>query len=263
MILKRRARATVLWLVVALGACSSASNLVGPSEPTNVTVAIGQRPAPLSDPDATVPSPPTTVAPVDASIPIGAIAGGNQLVIIGDEVAWSASARGRGNGCRQLVPQGWAVEFATEPGRAVSFAHQVMADPRHRPGQVDVVVVMLGHRVIGSLDQFESELAQFVIKHADLPVILVTLAGTSSEADLDAVNAAIRQVGNDYSNAVVVDWAALVDDQGWLDDGGPRLTRSGSTALITSLAEVLGEAPIDSEGVCVDEIFVDDSEIVL
>ncbi len=238
------------------------------------TVAIGGLPEPLSD-RPTVPAPPTslsesvvtTTEPRADTIdgPVGEVATGNRLLMIGDGVLATIAPRFGGIGCDVLPGFGWVVEIAAEPGRFVGFGNEVL-DARLDRGagaDWDVVAVMLGNQYDDDADAFERELQILLERLAPRAVVLYTV----SEVDerLDEVNRIIRAQGRTHPNVVVVDWAeaTAAEPERLLDGDGPAPTPEGSGRLVLFTAAALGEAPGTGEGTCLQPVFVDDSAIVL
>jgi hypothetical protein len=254
------------------------------------TVALGELPEPPSDgviPVGTVEgavesssttSTTSTVPRLDG--PVGEVADGNRLLLIGDSVLASSAPRNDGIACDVLTGFGWDVEVDAEPGRFVDFASAVL-DERLDPGaglDWDAAVIFLGNLFDGDLVGFEAELDAALTRLAPRPVVLYTLTGDS--VAVDELNEVIRSRVDVHPNIAIVDWAAHVaaeTDRELLDGDGPQLTEEGSGRIIVLLAGVLDRAPAPDAGApddstttseaptgeCLEPAFTDDSAIVL
>ena len=256
-------------------ACDGDDDATTSTQGVSGTVALGEIPEPLSDrPEPSVPpnlvadgttTTTTTepeVVPIDG--PIGEVADGDRLLIIGDRVLASTAPRFGGIACDVLPGFGWTVEIAAEPGRFIEFGDEVLdelLDPA-AGDDWDVVVVMLGNLFDGDLAGFEDDLTGLVERISPRPMIVFTLTEVDDEAEL---NDLIRALPDEYPNVVVIDWAELsaAEPDVLLEDGGPLVTEEGSGRLVLFMAAALGDAPGFGEGECLDPTFTDDSAIVL
>lgn len=241
---------------------------------------IGEVPGPVtgrtspSVPDLTAPttSTTTTIAPVDP--PIGAVADGDDVLLIGDDVLAELAERNDGPGCEVLTELGWDVEIAAERGRFVPFASQVL-DAR-LPDDPAVVGIMLGHRHDGSVQNYRTELNSAISSAAGRPVIVYTIGGVYPSPDVPnpdtsmrSLNGVIEQVDRDFPNVVVVDWneATEAEPDVLLVEGEPTPTGEGAERLAVLTAGALGEAPgrgaAGEPGECLESIFDSDDAIIL
>lgn len=247
------------------GGASTAPSVAGVPE----TVAIGGLPGPLSGvttptlPDISIDTPTTTDARRD---PIRGVLVdevlGHRLLLIGDTVLQATSPRAGGIMCDLVTGFGWDVVIEAERGRPVEFAGEVL-DEVLELDDWDVVGLMFGHHIPGTVDEFERSLDRALDRLGSRPVILYTAAEVGG--DQVAVNRIVRQRRQSRPNVVIVDWAAAVADEPdvLLDDGGPQPTTDGAGRLALLTAAALGSTPDGRPGSCLDPQFTDDSAIIL
>jgi hypothetical protein len=279
---RRRNRGTNAWLgvpafvAVALVACGGGDGDGETSSPQFVgvpeTVAIGGMPGPLSDaiaptmPDIT--SDVTTTTEPEPGADRDPITGplvdevlDHRLLLIGDTVLAATTPRAGGIMCDVVAGFGWDVAIEAEPGRPIEFAVDVLDE---RPtGDWDVVGLMFGHHVPGTIDEFERSLDTVLDRLGPRPVILYTVTETSAE-QVD-VNRVLRERVRSRPNVVLVDWAeaTALEPDVVLDDGGPSPSDEGAGRLALFTAALLGRTPSGEVGSCVEPLFTDDSAIVL
>jgi hypothetical protein len=259
------------FVAVALAACggdgeTSSPQFVGVPE----TVAIGGMPGPLSD--ASAPTMPDITIDVTTTTESGAgrdpITGllvdevlEHRLLLIGDTVLAATTPRAGGIMCDVVAGFGWDVAIEAEPGRPIEFAADVLDE--RQTDDWDVVGLMFGHHLPGTIDEFERALDTVLDRLAPRPVIVYTVTETSAE-QVD-VNRVLRERVRSRPNVVLVDWAeatALEPDE-LLDDGGPAPSDEGAGRLALFTAALLGRTPDGAAGACVEPQFTDDSAIVL
>ncbi len=247
-------RVTLLLCVVAsVSACGVSAGETGS---TTTQLAIGELPAPVTDPPSTVGSTragsTTTLAPEDR---VGVRADGNRIILIGDSVMASTSRRYSNDMCNALVPLGWQVEVDAETGRFIEFGRKVL-DKRLSAGW-DVSVILLGNNYAENQDKYRTQLEQLVERLSPNPVLLLTV--TEFKPSRAKVNEVILQMAATHDNVSVVDWAmATKDDPDLTGADGLHLTTKGRQALAEIVALTLGDAP-EQPGDCLKTSFSDDS----
>ncbi len=247
-------RVTLLLCVVAsLSACAGTAN---GADTTTTQLAIGELPAPVTDPPSTVSTTragsTTTLSPDEQ---VGARAKGNRVILIGDSVMASTSRRYSNDMCNALVPLGWQVELDAETGRFVEFGKKVL-DKRLSAGW-DVAVILLGNNYAENQEKYRTQLEQLVERLSPDPVVLLTV--TEFKPSRAEVNQVVRDMAVQHDNVTVVDWAAVTAADGALTGAdGLHLTTVGREALAQNVALALGEAP-QQPGDCLKTSFTDDS----
>lgn len=247
-------RVTLLLCVVA--SASACGTTAGDAGSTTTPLAIGELPAPVTDPPSTVgstrPGVTTTLAPEDQ---VGVRAEGNRIILIGDSVMASTSRRYSNDMCNALVPLGWQVEVDAETGRFIEFGKKVL-DKRLSAGW-DVSVILLGNNYAENQDKYRTQLEQLVERLSPNPVLLLTV--TEFKPSRAEVNDVIVEMAATHDNVTVVDWAtATENDPDLTGADGLHLTTKGREALAQTVALTLGEAP-EQPGDCLKTSFADDS----
>ena len=257
--------------VVALvaAACGDGDAAVSTLPDVPETVALGgipEPPTPISStiaPD-TVP-PPTTLPEVEPiSAPVGDVAEGDRLLLIGDSAMLTLTPRADGVACEVLTGLGWQVQIEAELGRYISFADQVIDElVVDVADDWQVIGLMFGHQLDTTPDEFGTALDEVLDTIGDVPVLLYT----RSEVD-DAsaeLNDVVRQRAADRPTVLLVDWGRSVAEEQELElvdaDGLP--TRDGMERITLLTAGALGESPTGGGGLCFEPTFTDDSAIVL
>ena len=257
----------VVALVVA--ACGDGDAALSTLPDVPETVALGgipEPPTPISStiaPD-TVPPPTTLPEPEPISAPIGAVAEGDRVLLIGDSAMLTLTPRADGIGCEVLTGLGWQVEIEAELGRYIGFASEVVDElVIDVADDWEVIGLMFGHHLDTTPDEFGSALDEVLDMIGDVPVLLYT----RSEVD-DAsaeLNDIIRQRAFDRPTVLLVDWGRSVVEERELElvgaDGLP--TRAGMERIAVLTAAALGESPTGGGGLCFEPAFTDDSAIVL
>lgn len=254
---------------LTVAACGSGDSAVSTLPDVPPTVALGDVPgAPTPISSTVVPDtvPPTTTEPEPEPItgPVGEVADGDRLLLIGDTAMLSLTPRAGGLACDVLSGLGWQVDIEAELGRYIGFASEVVdelvidvADDWH------VIGLMFGHHLDTTVDEFGETLDDLLRRLGDVPVLLYT----RSEVD-DAsaeLNGVIRASAVDRPNVVLVDWGFSVAAEQELDlvdaDGFP--TAAGMERITVLTAGALGPSPTGAGGLCFEPVFTDDSAIVL
>ncbi len=220
---------------------------VGSTEPAGTTETTGES------------STSTAVAGATAAVrPVGRVAGGNRLLVIGDSIMASTTQRYGGAMCSRLVPMGWAVEIDAESGQHIEFGREVL-DERQAAGW-DAAVIMLGNNYGGDPQAYADVLTEIVDDLAPRPVVLLTV--TEFREDRAEVNFVVRTLAEQRDNVRVVEWAERTRDGrdgGLVSGDGLHLTDAGREELVTMISGALGRAPAGSEGKCLPTGFTDDS----
>lgn len=269
----RRAAIAISTCAIALVACSDVDSPPRVVVVVDDTVALGELPAPMSS--ATTPlTPPTvpttTVTPVQGmepiAGPIGGVAEGNRVLLIGDSAMAAITPRHDGIGCAVLTDLGWQVRIEAEPARYLPFADDVIDAVVVDSGDDwDVVGLMFGHFIDTPVDEFATDLDRVLGRLGRRPVLLYTVAENDDETAI-ALNAVLRERGETLPNVVVVDWGAAVASEQVVDlvadDRTP--TNVGMERIVLLTAAALGEAPTGTgDGTCLDPQFIDDGAIVV
>ncbi len=198
----------------------------------------------------------TTSTSVPEFEPVGDVVDGNRLLVIGDSIMASTAQRYGGEMCRQLVPQGWAVEVDAETGQRVEFAREVL-DARLRAGW-DAVAILLGNNYNHDPQAYAKVLDEVLDEIGDRPVLLYTV--THFRDEQAEVNYVISSVAREHDNVRIVDWAGHTEDAPELLGGdGLHLSDAGRQELVALTAYALGRAPAGSRGECLPTRFTDDS----
>lgn len=190
--------------------------------------------------------------------PIGRLAEGNRLLMIGDSILAATAERYSGEMCAQLVPMGWAVELNAETGRQIDFGLTVLG--RRLSDGWDAAVVFLGNNYTGPPEQFASTLGTILRLLQPRPVVLVTVS--EHEPRQAEVNYIIRSMAERNDGVRVVDWSerTAVEDE-LLRSDGLHPTDAGRAALVSMIATALGRAPQDgAEPGCLPTRFTDDTD---
>lgn len=185
------------------------------------------------------------------------IVGGNRVLMIGDSVMASTSARYGGEMCDSVITGGWDVEVDAETGRFIDFGDKVL--DQRLDADFDVVVILLGNNYGANPDVYEEHLRDLVERIDDRPVILSTV--TVFQPNRMEVNNIIYDIAQDFDNIRVLDWAGETETNAALTGGdGLHLSDAGRARLADMVAAELGDAPSGSgEGDCLGSSFTDDS----
>jgi hypothetical protein len=195
----------------------------------------------------------TTLVP---AVTIGSLVTGNRLLMIGDSITASAAQRYGGEFCKTLVPLGWQVEVDAEPSRFVDFGGQVL--DKRLAAKWDAAYVFLGTNYLGNQQSYRTQLEKIVQRLSPMPVVLLTV--TNFAENRQEVNDVITLVATEYANVRVIDWGSIAgaDPATILRGDGIHLTDSGRATLASTVAAVLGQAPVQPGG-CLSTLFTNDS----
>lgn len=259
--MRARREITLTVICAVLVACSAAAS--APNESHDPTVQ-GVGILPVSNPvdegpvatevDTVPPSDPTTtLTPVPA---IGTLVTGNRLIMIGDSITASAAKRYGGEFCDTLVPLGWQVEVDAEPSRFVDFGNSVL--DKRLSAQWDAAYVFLGSNYLGDQLAYRKQLEKIVQRLSPMPVLLLTV--TLFEDSRQEVNDAITLVSAEFPNVHVLDWGSIAaaDAPQILRGDGLHLTNEGRAVLASTVAGVMGPAPVEP-GKCLSTSFSNDA----
>jgi hypothetical protein len=259
--MRARREVTLSVLCILLVACSAVASAPDKSHDASVH---GVGILPGDNPDAKViatelgtvsssTAPLTTVPPPPA---IGTMVTGNRLLMIGDSITASAAARYGDELCEALVPLGWQVEVDAEPSQFVDFGNQVL--DKRLSAKWDAAYVFLGSNYLGDQESYRKQLEKIVQRLAPTPVVVLTV--TEFEDNRREVNDAIALVGAEFPNVHLLDWGSIAaaDATRVLRGDGLHLTNEGRTVLASTVAGVMGQAPVP-EGDCLKTSFRNDS----
>jgi hypothetical protein len=239
--------------LTACGATAEGGNTTAVT--TAATVDVGELPAALPQPDATVAD--TVVETTEEPAPTTTefVAPGNRILMIGDSILASTSKRYSNTMCDALVPLGWQVEIEAEVSRGIDFGVDVM----QARGDVgwDAGLVFLGTNYGNDATQYLKLLNRIINDFGDVPVVLVTVG--EHRAGMSDVNRVIEDLTEVYDNLSIVDWRAITEETpSLLNVDGIHPTTKGREVLADAVAFHLGTAPT-GPGKCLDSVFTDDS----
>ncbi len=241
--------------LVSLVGCTSRA-LTSADRATQVTVnGVGVLPGsgavgPLSSAPLSVELPYSGVAPVGSLIP------GNRVILIGDSIFASISARYGNQACTTLVPAGWQVEVDAETGRFIEFGAKVL-DKRLSAGW-DAAVLLLGNNYRYDKVVYQSQLHLLLTRLAPRPTVLLTT--TVFRPEQLVANSVIVAEAALFPNVTVLDWATISKDPSLTGADNLHLTEPGRKMLGASIALALGQAPASAgSGQCLTTSFRDDS----
>ena len=260
--MRARREVTISVICALLVACSAAASAPDEShEPTVEGVGIlpGNNPDAKvlsTDANSTAPLAAVTTTTVTSQPAIGTLVTGNRLLMIGDSITASAANRYGGEFCKALVPLGWQVEVDAEPSRFVDFGNTVL--DKRLSAQWDAAYVFLGSNYLGDQQSYRTQLERIVQRLSPSPVVLLTV--TEFEDNRREVNDAITLVSAEFPNVHLLDWGSIAaaDAATILRGDGLHLTNDGRSVLASTIAGVMGQAPIP-QGNCVGTAFSNDS----
>lgn len=256
-------------VVLGLTACGSDDSAVSTLPDVPATVALGEVPdAPTPISSTVVPEtvpPPTTVPeaePIEA--PVGDVATGDRLLLIGDSAMLTLTPRAEGIACEVLTGLGWQVQIEAELGRYIGFADEVVDElVIDVADNWQVIGLMFGQQLDTTPEEFGAALDEVLDTIGDVPVLLYTRSEID-EASAE-LNDVIRQRAFDRPTVLLVDWGRSVAEEQELElvdaDGLP--TQAGMERITLLTAGALGESPSGGGGLCFEPTFTDDSAIVL
>jgi hypothetical protein len=168
--------------------------------------------------------------------------GGTEVYVIGDSVLL---------GAKEEVPaelEGWDVTMDAEGSRRLT---QAIPDIEENGADARVVVINLGNNYIpneaspGGATTFAEQIDETMEALPDVDrVVWVTVAEVSDSRR--AINEAIRDAADEYDNAVVLDWAAVVEaNPGNEEIAGDalHLGAAGQQAIAELISMGVGPAP--------------------
>jgi cell division septation protein DedD len=187
---------------------------------------------------------------------IGSLVAGNRLLMIGDSITASAAKRYGGEFCKALVPLGWQVEVDAEPSRFVDFGNTVL--DKRLSAKWDAAYVFLGSNYLGDQESYRKQLEKIVQRLSPTPVVLLTV--TEFEDNRREVNDAITLVSAEFPNVHLLDWGSIAaaNADTILRGDGLHLTNDGRAVLASTIAGVMGQAPLP-QGDCLGTSFSNDS----
>jgi uncharacterized membrane protein YgcG len=250
-------------MVASCGALDGTTGASTPIVPPSTLPGVGVLPAvaPADRPPLVIVAPPVN-ADGSAAEPLGVVAQGNRVLLIGDSILASTSSRYGGQMCEALVPLGWQVSVEAEPSRFIDFGNRVLdkALAAETPPELDwdVAVVFLGSNYGGDETAYEDELRRILDRLAPRPTLLLTV--TEYRPYYDEVNEVIGRFGSFYENVTVLDWRTVSQTPGVLSGDRLHPTDAGRNVLAQAIAAALGPIGI-GQGGCLKPVFRDDSGI--
>jgi hypothetical protein len=259
--MRARREVTLAAICALLVACSAAASAPDQSHGPAIE-GVGILPGGNPDSEVLATVDPTTVPSVDPTttttpVPlVGTLVTGNRLLMIGDSITASAAHRYGDEFCKALVPLGWKVEVDAEPSRFVDFGNDVL--DKRLAAKWDAAYVFLGSNYLGDQESYRKQLEKIVQRLAPTPVVLLTV--TLFDDSRQQVNDAIALVGAEFPNVHLLDWGAIAaaDAATILRGDGLHLTNAGRAVLASTVAGVLGPAPVQA-GDCLSTLFHNDS----
>jgi hypothetical protein len=224
----------------------------GTSGPPLTVGGVGVLPGPLPTESPQEVGSTTTAAPFDKTV--GALAAGNRVLMLGDSILASTTARYTNDMCDALVPLGWQLEIDAEVSRPVNFGQQVLA-ARLDAGW-DAGLVLLGNNYNNDENDFFARYDDILTRFGEKPVVALTV--TEFDPVQTRVNAMIRALAAAHPNVILVDWATISTYGGVRGGDGLHLTDLGRKVLADTVAPVFGTAPAQP-GKCLDSKYTDDS----
>lgn len=229
-----------------LGGCGSAAPATAPTTETPTTTPTTRAPTTEAPTTTTTTGTSTSttvgvkgVPEVDVK-PLGK--GANDVYVIGDSVLL---------GAKEEVPaelDGWDVTMDAEGSRRLT---QAVGDIEANGADARVVVINLGNNYIpgeespGGATTFAGQIDEVMELLSDVDrVVWVTVAEVSDSRR--EINEAIRAVEDDHDNAVVLDWAAVVEANPGNDEiagDALHLGAAGQQAIAELIAAGVGPAP--------------------
>ncbi|HSL75024.1 MAG TPA: hypothetical protein VK853_11175 [Ilumatobacteraceae bacterium] len=194
--------------------------------------------------------------------PIGSVALGNRVLVIGDSIMASTAERYGGQMCEELVPLGWQVAVEAEPSRFIDFGNRVLdrvlPDDPAPAEDWHAAVVFLGSNYGGDAFAYDAELRRILDRLAPRPTVLFTV--TEYRANYAEVNVVVRRLAQEYANVSLLDWQAIAEEPGVLSGDRLHPTNLGREVLAQAVAAALGPVSI-GDGDCLRPAFRDDSGI--
>ena len=251
-----RSRAIRSLLVAAtVGIAAACGSVVGDVD-DGVLDGVGRLPgydfwAPVTLPDGA-----EVNFPLPEGGPIGPIAAGNRVLLIGDSILASTSRRYANEMCATLVPLGWQVSVEAEAGRFSEFGVRVVQS-RLSAGW-DAAIVYLGTNYEGNTESYARNMRRIFDLLGPLPTVVLT-TGEFRRAQRE-VNDVIRETAAEFDHVRVLDWASVAGLRGVTGGDRIHLSETGRAVLAATVARALDAAPSGS-GRCLESRFTDDSAI--
>jgi hypothetical protein len=265
---RRRSLCVLAATAIVLAGCGTSDGdtdgTMPPVTPVPTIAGVGNVPAVPSavrEPIVVV-RPPVNQDGTEAQL-IGETVEGNRVLMIGDSILASTSARYGDHMCSAVVPLGWEVAVEAEPSRFIEFGNQVLDDvlpddPEANPDDDwDAAVVFLGSNYGGDAEDYEAELVEILDRLAPRPVVLFTVS--EYRPNYVEVNEVVNRLGSERDNVVVLDWKSISEAAGVLSSDRLHPTDTGRRVLAESVAAAHG--PVVGEGDCLRPSFRDDSAI--
>jgi hypothetical protein len=255
---RQLSRSAVLGaLLLVAVACGSSDSDGATTTAVNGTVAgIGNLPAQVST--TAVDSSSETSAPIESrTLTVGELSNGPRLLMIGDSIFAAVSRRYSNMACDRLVPMGWQVAVEAERGRFIDLGLRIVK--KKLPQGFDAAVLFLGTNYGKKQDVYKEYLDKILDELAPRPVIILT--ATEYKPFMQEVNAVIEEEVRTRDNVWLVDWREISKTPGVLWKDGIHPVDAGNVVLMDSIIEVLGNAPGNDLGECLNVEFKDDAPL--
>jgi hypothetical protein len=177
--------------------------------------------------------------------------------MIGDSIFAAVSRRYSNMACDRLVPMGWQVAVEAERGRFIDLGLRIVK--KKLPQGFDAAVLFLGTNYGKKQDVYKEYLDKILDELAPRPVIILT--ATEYKPFMQEVNAVIEEEVRTRDNVWLVDWREISKAPGVLWKDGIHPVDAGNVLLMDSIIEVLGNAPGNDLGECLNVEFKDDAPL--
>jgi hypothetical protein len=244
-------------LLLVVVACGSSDSDGATTTAVNGTVAgIGNLPDQVST--TAVDSSSETSAPIESrTLTVGELSNGPRLLMIGDSIFAAVSRRYSNMACDRLIPMGWQVAVEAERGRFIDLGLRIVK--KKLPQGFDAAVLFLGTNYGKKQDVYKEYLDKILDELAPRPVIILT--ATEYKPFMQEVNAVIEEEVRTRDNVWLVDWREISKAPGVLWKDGIHPVDAGNVVLMDSIIEVLGNAPGNDLGECLNVEFKDDAPL--
>jgi hypothetical protein len=199
----------------------------------------------------------SSVPPGSRPITVGELSNGPRLLMIGDSIFAAVSRRYSNMACDRLVPMGWQVAVEAERGRFIDLGLRIVK--KKLPQGFDAAVLFLGTNYGKKQDVYKEYLDKILDELAPRPVIILT--ATEYKPFMQEVNAVIEEEVRTRDNVWLVDWREISKAPGVLWKDGIHPVDAGNVVLMDSIIEVLGNAPGNDLGECLNVEFKDDAPL--
>lgn len=264
--MSRRSFAVLAALAVVATGCGApgddSDGTLPPATPVPTVAGVGRvpvAPSAIREPIVVV-RPPVNADGTEAQ-PIGEVAEGNRILMIGDSILASTSSRYGNHMCEAVVPLGWEVAVEAEPSRFIDFGNRVLdkllIDDATPEEDWNAAVVFLGSNYGSDEVKYEAELVRILDRLAPRPTLLLTV--TEYRPDYVEVNEVVNRLGAERDNVTVLDWTTISATPGVLSSDRLHPTDAGRRVLAESVAAALG--PVEGVGECLRSTFRDDSSV--